>query len=138
MNYYLWRVAQDNSGKKLLQMFKCANGAFTNLYTEQINDTLQGNASFLETTVSGDTVIVKYNGQEKFRYTSDSEIQGRVGFRSLNSTFKAVSLKVTDESSASAVSDISVAGTIENEEIMLSDSANLVTDEAADNVRVDE
>lgn len=29
MNYYLWRVAQDNLGNQLLQLFKCDNDNFT-------------------------------------------------------------------------------------------------------------
>lgn len=119
MNYYLWRVAQDNLGNQLLQLFKCDNDNFTKLYTESISGTLLGNDTFLEAVVNGSTVIVKYNGQEKFRYTSDSEIQGQVGFRSLNATFKVVSLNVADESTES---DVSVVETYENEEIAMSDS----------------
>lgn len=53
------------------------------------------------------------------KYTSDSEIQGQVGFRSLNATFKVVSLNVADESTES---DVSVVETYENEEIAMSDS----------------
>lgn len=119
MNYYLWRVAQDNLGNQLLQLFKCDNDNFTKLYTESISGTLLGNDTFLEAVVNRSTVIVKYNGQEKFRYTSDSEIQGQVGFRSLNATFKVVSLNVADESTES---DVSVVETYENEEIAMSDS----------------
>lgn len=134
MNYYLWRVAQDNSGNQLLQMFKCDNGSFTRLYTEPISDTLHGSDIFLEAAVNENVVIVKYNGQEKFRYIGDAEIQGEVGFRSLNSTFKVISLTVAEESSVSTVSDISVAPIIESKKIELPDSANLVIEESANSM----
>lgn len=122
------------NGRPVEEMFKCDNGSFTRLYTEPISDTLHGSDIFLEAAVNENVVIVKYNGQEKFRYIGDAEIQGEVGFRSLNSTFKVISLTVAEESSVSTVSDISVAPIIESKKIELPDSANLVIEESANSM----